>query len=80
MPDQEPLLGTNGRHPVSVFCSTEAVLNQMNWLDVMFATRNIAHKPVAPWHNSIRVGVICRVGLFVTPTNTTLSFGIEEPV
>jgi hypothetical protein len=52
----------------------------MNWLDVMFATRNIAHKPVAPWHNSIRVGVICRVGLFVTPTNTTLSFGIEEPV
>jgi hypothetical protein len=38
-----------------------------------FETQNIAQRPVAPWHTSILVGLICGTGLFVMPTKTTES-------
>ena len=57
--------------PVGVFCSIDAVLNQIQRFDEISRTENIAQRPVAPWHTSIRVGVICRAGPLVMPAKPT---------
>src|SRR5579872_4273530 len=49
----------------------DAVLNQIQSFDETSRTENSAQRPVAPWHTSIRVGVICRAGPLVMPTKPT---------
>ena len=63
--------GENVCQPVGVFCSIDAVLNQIQRFDETSRTENIAQRPVAPRHTSIRVGVICRAGPLVMPTKPT---------
>ena len=63
--------GKNVCQPVGVFCSIDAVLNQIQRFDETSRTENIAQRPVAPWHTTIRVGVICRAGPLVMPTKPT---------